>query len=196
MITAIAIIALSAQTDTPTTGKLALLEPTVVASVFTDEGARIDPFSAASRVAGRIRGESGRWEGWDLKFCDYKNVLKEQKSIFGDRSSTTTLADRSKLAKLAGKLQARYVAYYNLLELTGSRTGGVSARTMGRASINLTVYDAVRNAYVWNDQKTETSIRKGTKTQMQPRIDQALLNSIRKALEPFATKGLRKEIKD
>jgi hypothetical protein len=189
-------IALTAQTDTPTTGKVALLEPTVVASVFTNEGARIDPFAAASRVAGRIRGESGRWEGWDLKFCDYKNVLREQKSIFGDRGSITTLADRSKLARVAGKLQARYLAFYNILELTGARTGGLSARTTGRASINLTIFDAVRNAYVWNDQKTETSIRTGTKTQMQPRIDQALLNSIRLAMEPFATKGLRKEIKD
>jgi hypothetical protein len=189
-------IALTAQTDTPTTGKVALLEPTVVASVFTNEGARIDSFAAASRVAGRIRGESGRWEGWDLKFCDYKNVLREQKSIFGDRGSITTLADRSKLARVAGKLQARYVAFYIILELTGARTGGLSARTTGRASINLTIFDAVRNAYVWNDQKTETSIRTGTKTQMQPRIDQALLNSIRLAMEPFATKGLRKEIKD
>jgi hypothetical protein len=196
VITAIAMIALTAQTDTPTTGKVALLEPTVVASVFTNEGARIDPFAAASRVAGRMRGESGRWEGWDLKFCDYKNVLSEQKSIFGNRGAIKSLADRDKLARLASKLQARYVAFYNLLELTGARTGGVSARTTGRASINLTVYDAVRNAYVWNDQKTETSIRKGTKTQMQPRIDQALLNSIRLAMEPFATKGLRKEIKD
>jgi len=196
VITAIAMIALTAQTETPTTGKVALLEPTVVASVFTNEGARTDPFAAASRVAGRIRGESGRWEGWDLKFCDYKNVLREQKSIFGDRGSITTLADRSKLARVAGKLQARYVAFYNILELTGARTGGLSARTTGRASINLTIFDAVRNAYVWNDQKTETSIRTGTKTQMQPRIDQALLNSIRLAMEPFATKGLRKEIKD
>ena len=170
-------------------GDIALLEPIVLSSVFTGEGTKLDPYAAAQRVHRRIAGESRRWEGWHIRFKPERDTFRLQQQIFGTRGSYDSLADMQKLHFLSAKIDARYVAYYRLEAFKGDRTTGVSARTTGLATVDLYVYDSVAQKLIWQEKKTETSIRGGTKNEMQPRMDQAYLNALRKTLEPFATKG-------
>lgn len=175
-------------------GKIALMEPVVSQEIFTAEGPRLDAFDGAERVAKRMENEVKRWKGWKVRFAKYQTTLEEQRQQFGPRGSMIGFADLAKLDAIAAKTGSRYVAFYSLKEFTGARTSGFGARTTGRATLDLTIFDSDSDRYIWQQSQTETSTRTGTRTGMQPRMDQALLNCLRIAMEPFAVKGLRKEI--
>jgi hypothetical protein len=186
--------ALAPQVEIPT-GEAALLEPLVSPSIFTQDGQRIDPFDAVKRAHDRVASEGPRWPGWKLKFVSFNRVLREQNRIFGTRGFSEPQNNPAKLAELGRALKANYVITYQLLELTGARTSGFGARTTGRASIELRVFDVAEQRFVWSAKKVETSTKSGTKNAIQPRIDQALINAIRESLDPFAAHGLRMNIR-
>jgi hypothetical protein len=177
--------------DVPT-GSMAFLEAEVDPAVFTDEGHRLDPYSAFDRVHRRIAGESRRWDGWKVSLLDYKKARDQQWKLFGRRDEAKPLGDVKLLDDLAVRIGARYLITYHLVQFSGSRTSGFGARTTGTATVDVLVFDSVSHAFVWQDKVTESSSLPGTKQEIQPRMDQALLNSLRGALEPFVVKGYTK----
>jgi hypothetical protein len=179
--------------DVPT-GSIAFLEAEVDPTVFTAEGHRLDPYAAFERVHGRVARESKRWDGWNVTFLDYKKARDQQWKLFGGRGESRPLSDLRKLADLAVRIGARYLVTYHLIQFTGSRTSGFGARTTGTASVDVLVFDSVSQKFVWQERATDSSSRPGTKQEMQARMDQALLNTLRGALGPFVVKGYRKSL--
>lgn len=177
--------------DVPT-GSIAFLEAEVDPAVFTAEGHRLDPYAAFERVHGRIARESKGWDGWNVTFLDYKKVRDQQWKLFGTRGDSRPPSDLKKLEDLAERISARYLVTYHLIQFTGSRTAGFGARTTGTASVDVLVFDSVSQKLVWQEKTTDSSSRPGTKQEIQARMDQALLNALRGALEPFVVKGYRK----
>jgi hypothetical protein len=179
--------------DVPS-GSMAFLEAEVDPAVFAAEGHRLDPYSAFERVHRRIAAESRNWDGWKVTFIDYKRARDQQWKLFGRRDQTKPLADLKRLEHLAVRISARYLVTYHLTRFTGSRTSGFGARTTGTATVDVLVFDSISHAFVWQDKASGSSSLPGTKQEIQPRMDQALLNSLRVALEPFAVKGYLKNL--
>jgi hypothetical protein len=171
---------------------MAFLEAEVDPAVFTAEGHRLDPYSAFERVHRRIATESRQWDGWKVSFLDYEKARDQQWKLFGRRDEAKPLADLKRLEDLSVRINARYLVTYHLVQFTGSRTSGFGARTTGTATVDVLVFDSVSHVFVWQDKVTESSSWPGTKQEIQPRMDQALLNSLRGALEPFVVKGYMK----
>lgn len=169
------------------------MEPSVAPSVQYEEGPRVDAYTVAERVVNRMRGESPKWKGWQsVRIVPVRETRDAMRAVIGPRG--TGLAGLQNLAMLASRMNCQYIAYYRLTELTGARTRGFGARVTGRAQIDLRVYDAQANALVWMSRVTETSTKTGSQFAMEPRVEQALLNALRKALDPHITEGLMKPV--
>jgi len=188
----LAAIALAAVVQPPT-GRTAFLEPVVRQKVFTDNQLRVDPFFASQRVFDRTSRESGKW-GWKVKYVNYRQALTAQRKYIEPKGTDHAPRALTDLAAVAKALKADYLVLTRIDELIGTRTIGMGARTTGRANLRVRVYDANERAIVWDDAAMSTSSRAGSKSEMQPRVDQAYINALREALDPFFEKGYRQKI--
>ncbi len=179
----------------PPSGKIAILEPIVVSAVVNSEGPRTDPYRSGKDVLTRFQRESRGWPGWKrVEVVPHDQTVKAMRDVIGPRG--TPISSIQNLGMVAAKLQARYVAYYVLAELTGARTRGLGSRVTGRTTVDLRVYDDSLRSLVWSSKVVETSTVKGASKAIEPRIDQSHLNAVRQALEPFVKDGLMRAVRD
>lgn len=191
MLSALCLAALLAPQFELPAGKMAILEPIPARSLINQEGPRTDPFEAATRVINRMDRESRNWPDWQtIDILPAEDTKRAQLREIGPRG---TLYTETALRRVAQRLRARYVVLVRLNELTGARTSGLSARTTGRANLEICVYDYGTKAFVWADDRVETSTITGTRFALEPRMDQALLNALRRSLEPWLKEGKPKE---
>lgn len=100
------------------------------------------------------------------------------------------------LKPMAEKLKARYLLCYAINELTAYRAvNSFQSMTRGRADIALYVYDSEADEYIWQRAEKADSGRPSTFNlgSLAARLDQAMINALVRALEPFA-KGQRMKI--
>ncbi len=166
-------------------GTLVLLDPHVDGAATYASGTKFDIRDASRRILPRVAREAG---GWNWKVRTIVNF--DRKSM----GSTTPEPTLSELGQSAKDLNADYVAYSTVYRLTGARTGGLSARLSGTASLIVSVYDRAEARLVWREKVEETSTRPGKHGELQARVDQAYVSAFKKALDPFCAKGLRKKL--
>ena len=167
------------------TGTLVLLDPHVDGSANYAAGTKFDIRDASRRVLPRVAKESGGW-GWKVR-----TVPNFERKSFGSTTPEPTL---SELGQTAKDLNADFVAFSTVYRLTGARSGGMSARLSGTASLMISVYDRAEARLVWREKVEETSTRPGTRGELRARVDQAYVSAFKKALDPFCAKGLRKKL--
>lgn len=100
------------------------------------------------------------------------------------------------LKTIAENANTRYLVVFAINELTGYRTTNtLQAMTKARTQIDVSVYDHETDEYVWQKSETAESGRAsyGNAGSIGQRLDQAMVNALTRALEPFA-KGERKKI--
>jgi hypothetical protein len=166
-------------------GKLVLMDPYVDAAASYASGTKFDIREASRRVLPRIEKESNGWS-WQVK-C----VANLDKKSLGMTNPDPSL---SELGQMARELKADYLVYSTVYRLTGARTGGLSARLSGTASILVSVYDRAEGKLVWREKAEETSTRPGSRGELRARVDQAYVSAFKKALDPFCAKGFRKKL--
>ena len=166
-------------------GSLVLMDPHVDAASNYAAGTKFDIREASRRVLPRVARESSGW-GWQVK-----TVANLDRKSLGMTSPDPSL---SELGQMAKELNADYLVYSTVYRLTGARTGGLSARLSGPASLLVTVYDRAEGRLVWRDKVEETSTRPGSRGELRARVDQAYVSAFKKALDPFCAKGLRKKL--
>lgn len=152
----------------------------------------VNPDESLSRISKRI----GKELKWPVSVIDYKDSQDAQSAIIGYSKAKPGEIRFRQLQLIADKLGARYLVTMDIRELTGMISGfGVSERRTGRANIDVMVYDRSENNFVWQANAFDTSSKSTLSgNALAPRIDQALFNSLSKALNPFVLNGQRKAI--
>lgn len=178
--------------------RIVILQPSsTTVNVAGQENGTVTPIEAAKRVIPKFLGEATGKLKWDeFEWVGFDQSLKAQGEAMGVANVDGKTISVRELQTVADKLEARYVVTFTIRELTGYRAQGLVPRKGGRASVGVLVYDAKDKKYVWQADKTETSIREQwfDGEGLRAMQDQALFNALRKALEPFVKDGARKEI--
>lgn len=181
---------------------LAFLEPKFVheQSPVGERGKRahegvsmVNPDESLARISKRI----GKELKWPVSVVDCRASQDAQSTITGYSNTKPGEVRFRQLKLIADKLKARYLVTTTIRELVGiqSGIGGFSPRRTGRANIDVMVYDRSEDNFVWQANALDTSSRSlFSDDAIAPRIDQALFNALRKALDPFLLKGERKTI--
>lgn len=185
-------------TETRTVDKLAILQPIHGEqdreAVGQRERSAVTPDGNARRIVPELAQEVAK-KKWPVVIEDYEKVIAAENAVRGNEKSKQKPPRFHQYAEIAKKLGVRYVASYVVNELIVYKTKGLPSRVTGRCRIELVVYDATENQFVWQTSVEDKSQRfGGFNLQERPRLDQTLQNALRKALEPFASKGERMKV--
>ena len=162
---------------------------------FGESQDKFNPMDSVKRIFPRLTAE-GKKKKWPLEFSESEKTQDAFLAVMGASHTDKDDIKFNQLKPIADKLAVRYVVRYIITELASYRKSNTFLRTAtARASITLYVYDHDTNEYVWQaDRNDESSAGDfGGGGSLSKRQDQALLNAVSRALEPFA-KGERKKI--
>jgi hypothetical protein len=190
--------------------RIAILQPTSKAGTLAGQNNQTaSPLESAARVLPRFIEEATsklRWtqlfdeagSSFPLQWIRYEEALKAQMESQGDSFLKNEPPTVRQYLNIAKALDARYVVSFSIRELTGYRASSFLVdRKGGRSSISLIVFDAQAKQFVWQADKTETSIREQwlAGESLGRMMDQSLFNAVQTALEPFVVSGKRMRIK-
>ena len=147
------------------------------------------------RVEKRFVNES-KHRRWPFQIEDEATVEAAFSGATGTAYTQKSQLPFNSLKGFADQIQARYLVQITINEETSYRkTNTLLAMASGRANINLAIYDAQSDSFVWQKEITAESSRGdyGHWGSLSARQDQALLNCMLRAIEPFA-KGERMDI--
>ncbi|MCW3094481.1 MAG: hypothetical protein JWL77_99 [Chthonomonadaceae bacterium] len=179
--------------------KLAILPAAIRNQGETDDRSnrsrsKFNPQDVVNRVIPKIVAEAEK-KKWGYSILAPEQTSAAYVAVVGDDIHSEG-AKFNQLKALAEKIHARYLVRFSINELTSYRkTNTFTAMAEGRAAVDLYVYDADVNEYVWQAEETSTSARGdvGHFGSLSQRQDQALQNAMMRALEPFI-KGERKKV--
>ena len=156
---------------------------------------QVNPSDLVGRVYPRIVKEADK-KKWPFRIVNPESL----ESVYLSVSSTPRNPEKDTpfgfLKPIADKLEARYLVSFAINELTGYQSKNtLQAMTKARTQIDLYIYDRETNEYVWQRSEKSESGRASAfgAGSIGQRLDQALVNAITRAIEPFA-KGERKKI--
>ena len=162
---------------------------------FGESQDKFNPMDSVKRIFPRLTAESNK-KKWPLEFTESDKTQEALLAVVGASYTDKDEIKFSQLKAIADKLAVRYVVSYVITELASYRKSNTFLRTAtARASITLYVYDHDTNEYVWQANRNDESSAGdfGGRGSLSKRQDQALLNAVSRALDPFA-KGERKKI--
>jgi len=156
---------------------------------------KFNPAESVKRILPRLISEAQK-KNWPLDIVSAVVAQEGYLAVVGPAQAEKDEVKFNQLKSIAEKLDVRYLLRFTITELTSYRKTNVILPTAAaRAGITLYVYDRETNQYVWQMEKSSESAA-GDLTgngSLSQRQDQALLNSVSRALEPFA-KGERRNI--
>jgi hypothetical protein len=184
------------QTDAP---KLAILPAAIRYEGETNDLTRrtrskFNPQDVVNRVVPKMVIEAAK-KKWGYEIIAPKDTSAAYMAVVGEDLHSQG-AKFNQLKALAEKIHARYLVRFTINELSSYRkTNTFTAMSEGRAAVDLYVYDADVNEYVWQAEESSTSARGdiGHTGSLSQRQDQALQNAMTRALDPFI-KGERKKV--
>ncbi len=201
LLMALALPSQAAQNNAATgSAKIAVLPPVIKVEGTRKENDKasqdkFNPAESVKRIMPRLINEAKK-KNWPLDILSAEEAQEGYLAVIGPAQAEKDEVKFNQLKPIAEKLGVRYVVRFTIIELTSYRKTNVFVPTAAaRAGITLYVYDHDTNQYVWQIEKsTESAAGDLTANgSLSQRQDQALLNSVSRALEPFA-KGERKNI--
>ncbi|GIV02203.1 MAG: hypothetical protein KatS3mg082_2974 [Nitrospiraceae bacterium] len=187
----------SVKPTAPERPKIAILEPATTA-VVAGQKESTTVQEASRRVIPRLIKESQEKfkPKWEVDWITFEEASRVQKEVLGDRLINSEFIPAPLMQQIADRLHCRYVVHSVVHELTGARSTRLTYQRTGRIVIDILVFDARENKYVWQDSRTQTSTRTDwfASSSLVEVQDQAFLNALREGLEPFILKGERKDV--
>lgn len=155
----------------------------------------LHPEENLARVVEKFRREARSRLNWPVDVLPLSQSMSVQDELMGPPLGERRTMRLRFVREVAERTGARFVVVPIIQELAGwvaDRTG-FSQRTTGRCNLEVVVFDTERNDYVWQTSVIDTSSHFGDSS-VRARVDQALFNAIRKALDPMLLEGKRREV--
>lgn len=156
---------------------------------------QVNPNELMPRVLPRMEREAEK-KKWPVRIINPPDIEAVYLSVAAAPRDPSKEYKFGFLKPIAEKVNARYLVSFAINELTGYRTTNTfQAMTKARTQIDLFVYDRETDEYVWQKSEKSESARGSFANagSIGQRLDQAMVNALTRALEPFA-KGERKKI--
>lgn len=156
----------------------------------------LNPLSLMRTIIPMLAKE-GQKRQWPFDFMPPSQLEPIYLGVVGKSASENVELNFYDLKPIAEKAKVRYLMRFTINELAAYHgTNTILPSNKARANVDLVIYDAEKDAYVWQDsivaesQKSSARFLLGA---LSKRRDQALLSALSRTIDPFAN-GARKDI--
>ncbi len=167
----------------------------VSAKTSESDQAVLHPEENLARVVDKFRREARSRLNWPVEVLPLAQSVAVQDELMGPPLGERRTMRLRFVREVAQRTGARFVVVPIIQELAGwvADRAGLSQRTTGRCNLEVVVFDTERDDYVWQTSVIDTSTHFGDSS-VRARVDQALFNAIRKALDPMLLEGKRRQV--